>query len=165
MVRRATRPAEDLPAAEPPRRDSGQSFIELLIAIVLLGTAVVATLAAVRATLIGSEIERDHARAHEWLQSASEVLANDVAWTDCSAINTGTVLQATYEAAVRAQPDIVPQPWQVGQISVPLPVKFGQPNGTYDSTCHSAINRELITIQVVGPDNKIIESVDVVKVP
>jgi hypothetical protein len=165
MVKRATNKAEDLPAAKPPRHDRGATFIELLVAIVLIGTAVLGILAALRATLIGSKIERDHSRAHEWLQSASEVLANDVPWTDCSTINTGDVLRDLYEDALRAEGSIVPEPWQVGQISVPSPVTFGQPNGTYNSTCHSAINRELITIRVVGPDNKIIETVDVVKVP
>ena len=36
MVRRATNKAEDLPAAKRPRRDSGSTFIELLVALVLI---------------------------------------------------------------------------------------------------------------------------------
>jgi type II secretory pathway pseudopilin PulG len=74
MVRRATKMAEDLPAAHRPRRDSGVTFIELLVAVILLGTSVVAVLTAVRATVTASSIDTDHARAFEWLQAASDAV-------------------------------------------------------------------------------------------
>jgi hypothetical protein len=140
------------------------SFVEMLVAIVLLGTAVVGTLAAVRATIIGSSLEQEHARAHQWLQSASEVLVNDVPWQDCET-NTGAVLQGNYQSALRATPDIIPAAWINTQLSVPTVVTFGQPDGTYGAACHPEIDRQLVRIQVVDSDNVIIETVDVVKVP
>lgn len=56
------------------RRDSGATLIEILVSIVLIGTAVVATLGALRISMVGGTIHRDHANAHAWLQSASDVL-------------------------------------------------------------------------------------------
>lgn len=147
------------------RRDHGQSFVELLVAIVLLGTAVVGILAAVRATIIGSALERDHARAQQWLQAAGEVLVGDIAWKDCNSTNTGAVLKGLYQTALQGEVDIVPSSWLSSQVSIPVNVTFAQPDGSFSGTCHSQIDRQLIRIQVVGPDNKIIETVDVVKVP
>src|SRR5687767_10386953 len=100
MVERATKTAEDLPAAEPPRRDKGVSFIELLIAVVLLGTTIVALLTAVRATVIGTRIERDHSKAHQWLESAVGVIeAYKFAVCDDTNPANGAVVQAAYQGA------------------------------------------------------------------
>ncbi len=63
--------------------DAGVTFVEILVAIVLLGTAVIGTLTAVRATIISAEIERDHARAQQWLQSAAAVVEADD-YIDCA---------------------------------------------------------------------------------
>src|SRR5690606_9875309 len=73
--RSVTTPTTHPPTAHRPRRsDTGATFVEVLVAIVLLGTVVVGTLAGVRATLLSSAVDRDHANAHAWLQSASDLL-------------------------------------------------------------------------------------------
>ncbi len=113
---------------------------------------------------MGSALEQEHARAHQWLQSSSEILVNDVPWQGCET-NTGAALQSAYQSALRSTPDIIPAAWISTQLSVPIAVTFGQPNGTYDTACHPEIDRQLVRIQVVDTDNQIIESVDVVKVP
>lgn len=69
----------------PP--DAGTTFVEILVAIVLLGTAVVGTLTAVRATIISANIERDHSKAEQWLQSAAGVIDN-AEFSECD--NPGT---------------------------------------------------------------------------
>jgi len=53
-------------------RDRGVSFIELLVAIVLLGIAVIAIIAAVRATVIAARIDTDQAKAQAWLSAAAD---------------------------------------------------------------------------------------------
>jgi hypothetical protein len=55
-------------------RDRGVSYIEVLVSVVLLGTAVVAILAAVRATVIASRIDSEDAKAHAWAQAAADNL-------------------------------------------------------------------------------------------
>lgn len=53
-------------------RDPGVSLIEILIAIVLLGTVVTAVLTALRTTTTASAIDEEHAIAFAWLQAASD---------------------------------------------------------------------------------------------
>jgi hypothetical protein len=163
-VKRADHKAEVLPSADLSRCDTGVSYIEVLVAIVLIGMTVLGTLTALRATILGSAVERDHARAHQWLQSASEVLTNDITWQDCET-TTAAALQASYQSQLRGATDIVPPPWANSQVSVPIPVTFGQPDGTYGATCHPEIDRQMVRVQVVDTNHRIIETVDVVKVP
>ncbi len=160
----ATSQADALPTTHRTRRDAGTSYVELLVAIVLIGMTVVGTLTALRATILGSTVERDHARAHQWLQSASEALTNDIVWKDCDT-TTAAALQAFYQGQLRGTTDIVPPPWAMTQVSVPTLVTFGQPDGTYGATCHAEIDRQLVRIRVVDTNNRIIETVDVVKAP
>jgi hypothetical protein len=65
----------------PP--DSGISLIEVLVSVVLLGTAVVAMLVAVRVSVIGSRVERDHSKALQALQSAVGIV-QDQDFGECS---------------------------------------------------------------------------------
>lgn len=57
--------------------DCGATFVELLVAIVLLGTAVIATLVALQAATTGSTIDASQARALVFLQSASDEIFNE----------------------------------------------------------------------------------------
>lgn len=147
---------------------NGMSFIEVLVSVVLLGTAIVAVLAGMRATIMGSAIERDHARAQQWLQSSSEYL-NDVVYDGCTTTNTAALITANYQNLLRTNPTAtatVPQGWSPSQISIPSAVQFGGPGGVYGSTCFRPdINRQLIRIRVRDLNGDIVETVDVVKVP
>src|SRR5262245_58399225 len=71
--------------------DRGATFVEVLVAIVLLGTVIVGTLAALRASVIGTRLERDHAKAHQWLQSAVGVV-EDEPFGDCNTVSTDKVI-------------------------------------------------------------------------
>jgi hypothetical protein len=147
------------------RRDSGTTFVELLISIVLLGIGVLAVLTASRAAIIGSTTERDHSKAHEWLQSASEVVADPagLAWLDCDLPLDGEQIRASYEASLRGESSIVPETWDSSRIAIPDAVTFAQPSGDYGSACFDAIDRQLITIEVSDPEGEIIERVQIVK--
>ena len=157
------------PAPSPgPQPDSGISLIEILVSIVLLGTVGVALLASLQATIFGSRLGRDHAQAHEWLQSATEVLVNDVDWADCDdadSAGSATSLQNFYETELRAKSTIIPPTWDPARLVIPIGVEFAGASGAYGSTCLPAEDRQRITIQVQNPDGDIIERVEVVKVP
>ena len=56
--------------------DRGTTFIELLIAIVLVSVGVLATLVALQATSIATVVDRDHAEAFEWLQAGADRVYN-----------------------------------------------------------------------------------------
>ena len=164
MVERATKTAEDLPAAESPRRDAGVSFIEMLVAIVLLGTAMVGTLAAVRASIIGSRVERDHAMAHQWLQSASEVV-RDTPRLGCDAMSEAAI-RASYQATIRTEAP-APAGWNDSTlIEIIPPIRFWDGEQYLaPPACYETEERylQLIQLQVSNPNGDIIETVEVVK--
>lgn len=148
--------------------DAGVSLIEILIAVVILGTVGAAVMTGLRTTVIASATERDHARAHQWLQSATEVLVNDVPWEDCDPTNSAgsaATLQASYQTQLQANSVIVPAQWQEFQIIVPKIVEFAGASGAYGATCLETEDRQRVTIEVRAPDYRIIETVEVVKIP
>ena len=55
-------------------RDRGVTFVELLVSIVLLGTVGIAVLTTLRVTITGTQLQRDHSRALQWLESAAAVV-------------------------------------------------------------------------------------------
>ena len=151
------------PRAGYPDRDQGVSLIEILISVVLLGLVVTAMLTTLTVTISASATERDHANAHAWLQTASDVLYGEER-IDCGTVassNQAAVL-ASYQAAVKATSN--PQGWDPSLIDVVPPVLFWD-GDVYQSTCYDDenINLQLITIEVRNPRGEIVESVQVVK--
>ena len=146
------------------RRDRGQSFVEVLVAVVLLGTVVVGILTATRATVIGSRLERDHAKAHQWLQSAAE----NVQLVDrigCDLPNTEASIRSSYQSTIRSASDN-PAGWADDRIEIVAPIKFWDgedylaPPSCFDDQGKFL---QLIEIQVKSADGEIIEQVQVVK--
>jgi len=143
------------------------SYIEVMVAVVLLGTTVVAVLAATRATIIGSAVERDHAKAHQWLQSAIGVIeAYDFANCDTITVD-GAEVEAVYDNAVNTLAER-PDGFTGATIDVLTPKVW---NGTnfvdFDSQsqCYDAflLRQQLVEVVVTSPDGRIIENVEVVK--
>jgi Tfp pilus assembly protein PilV len=170
MVRRATKKAEDLPAATSSRRDRGLSYVEMLVAIVLIGMTVVAVLAAVRATIVGTRVERDHSKAQQWLQSAVGVIeAQDFASCDPAVIN-GASVEAAYQTAIDDPTYGAKRPYgfSTATIDVKTPevwngvryVAFNSQTVCYDQ---SRLRQQRVTIEVKIP-NGVQESVEMIKV-
>jgi type II secretory pathway pseudopilin PulG len=163
----------ELPKDATGRRDSGTTLIEILVSIVLIGTAVVATLGALRISVIGGTIHRDHANAHAWLQSASDVLyASEKEDCDTSLSDGGkSMIIATYQPVVDAVAN--PEGWANTQIQV-VDLEFWNATDTdgdgiveyrFGSVCQDSINLSLqrVTLEVRSPDGRIIEQVELVK--
>ena len=145
-------------------RDSGVSLIEILISIVLLGMAVAAMLTTLGVTIAASATERDHANAHAWLQTASDVLYG-LERLDCGT-ETATLendVHAFYESEIKAVATN-PEGWPADHIQVVAPVQFWD-GEIYQNTCYDDqnINLQLITIRVWNMENEIVETVQVVK--
>src|SRR5262249_19757657 len=130
QVKRADHKAEKLPAAESPRRDRGVTFVELLVAIVLLGVAIVGTLTALRATVIGTTTERDHARAHQWLQAAVAAI-QEADYVPCDDLGGYATAQQhmlhDYKADIDAG-TTAPPGWQDSQLTVIDPIEVWDGN-------------------------------------
>lgn len=173
-ARRHKRANQDDRARPRARTDAGQSFVELLVAVVLIGTAVVATLAALRATVIGSALERDHARAQQWLQAAVGAIreADYVPCNDPGSYDSPQDhIVAVYQQAI-VDVTTPPPGWSDSQIEILAPVKVWDGDVYWDpndpdapKTCFKAdgFSLQLITVQVVDTDSQILETVEVVK--
>ncbi len=166
----------DDPTAVPRQRDDydqGISLIEILVAIVLIGTVVVATLGALRISILGGTVHRDHANAHAWLQSASDVLyAREKEDCSTTAADGGkAAILLKYQPTV----DIVPNPetWTNSQIRL-IDVQFWNATDTdsdgiveyrFGTVCQDTINLSLqrITLEVRSPNGRIIEQVELIK--
>lgn len=146
------------------RRDDGLSMVEVLVAVVLLGTAVVAILGALRTSVKASALNRDHANAHAWLQTATDVLYG-APREDCGTIAASREpeVRAAYQDIVRTT--VNPEGWPAANIEVVGPVLFWDGTQAYGSVCYddAGINLQLVTLQVRAPDGRIVESVEVVK--
>lgn len=154
--------------------DAGTTFVELLVSIVLIGTAMIGTMTALRATIIGTRIERDHSRAQQWLQSAVGVIESED-FADCDSVTLdGPAIKAEYEAAIEydasTNPDgaKIPFGFEGGTIEVSEPlvwdgsgfVPFDTQSQCYDDVL---LRQQLITVTVRSPDGSITESVDLIK--
>ena len=154
----------DRPAERTSVRDEGMSLVETLVAIVLTGTLAVAGMVCLRASIVASGADRDHANAHAWLQTASDVIYGaELVNCGTQASTNAEAVAVAYEAIARGTSN--PQGWPPGQISVVRPVKFWDGTSTYQGTCYddAGINLQLIQLQVKAPDGRIVESVEIVK--
>jgi hypothetical protein len=167
---------QTLTEPQPPdrHRDRGVSLVEILVSIVLLGTAVISTLTAVRASVIGTRIERDHSKAQQWLQSAAGII-EDVDFGDCASVSiSGDQIRDAYQAAIDyddvTNPDGAKTPYGFddGQIIVDVPdvwngiawVAFADQSQCLDD---KLLRQQRVTIKVISPDGTITETVEVVK--
>ena len=134
------------------------------MAIVLLGTGVIAMLSTLDVTIQASATERDHANAHAWLQTASDVLYGLERY-DCGTVTAADELgvRTLYETEMKSIATN-PEGWPADNIRVVPPVLFWD-GEFYQSVCYDDqnINLQLITIEVRNLENKIVETVQVVK--
>ncbi|MDJ0770134.1 MAG: hypothetical protein QNJ12_15135 [Ilumatobacter sp.] len=162
-----TRHEREHSARSRTRADSGATFVEILVAIVLTGLVVIATLAALRATIIGTRLERDHSKAQQWLQSAAEVI-EDQNYGECDSVPlSGPQIQSNYQLAVDAEATRpfgfagatmtvgIPDVWDGSQF-----VAFGSQTTCYDDVL---LRQQRVQIEVTSSDGEIIESVQVIK--
>lgn len=148
------------------------SIIEVLISVVLLGTVVVAVLTSVNTTISASALDRDHANAHAWLQTAADMLyarelitcgtrdgadpANDVA-----------LIAAEYQDTIRQTEN--PEGWADANISViglewwSIDVVAGVGTEAWGTTCDTPeTDLQKIELQVTAEDGRIVEEVEVI---
>jgi type II secretory pathway pseudopilin PulG len=149
--------------------DRGSTFVELLVAIALLGTVVVATLTGLRAAIIGSTVDESSARAHAWLQSASDELYA-APYRSC-ATNPTAAIESAYQSAVDASTR--PADWGAtsGAIIDVVSVEFLSRSGADDqwgSTCAadsiaSPVYPQLVLLRVTGPNGDFVAELEVIK--
>ena len=157
----------------PHGTDHGMTMVEILVSVVLIGTVLAATLGAMRISILGGTVHRDHANAHAWLQSASDVLYARTK-VDCSSTDPDggkAAILALYQPTV----DVVanPETWTNAQIRI-VDVQFWNATDTdhdgvveyrFGVICQDTINLALqrITLEVRSPNGRIIDQVELIK--
>ena len=147
-------------------------MIEVLIAIVLIGTVMGATLSLLRVTILASGTDRDHSNAHAWLQTAADVLyarpLEPCAPAGAAATNKAAII-ATYEATLQQTEN--PEDWPDGNIEIydlqfwhinMDPVTKFTEEGWGDLCDASDTNLQRIAIQVRSESNEVVERVEVI---
>lgn len=134
-------------------RDAGVSFIETLVAIVLLGTVVVAILTAVRTSVGASSVAFESAQVETVLLNAVD------------RVERANQVLCDYEAYVDAA---VPEDWSAGSVSSSVQKLVGHTGDpALDwSTCVTANGADdvvRVTITATSPDHGITRTITVVK--
>lgn len=161
----------------PARGDAGVSLIEVLIAVVLIGSVVTATLTTLVTTINASSLDRDHANAHAWLQTAADMLyARDV-W-DCRTVDDfGNPIPPSVEiaAAIADYQTTVantdnPEGWPASNIEVTgidwwsydIDQATGITSEAWSSTCDEKTTLQRVGLRVRATDGRIVEEVEVI---
>lgn len=142
-----------------PRRDVGFTFVELLVAIVLMGTVVVGILAATRALVIASRTSREASTVESAVLAAAEQLERAPRDTyQCNNLQLPVYAAAQMKLGVTAAQ--VPNYVQLG-------FQHLEGNTWVDGACPASgfqpnlVQRVKITI--TSPDNGLQRSMEVIK--
>jgi type II secretory pathway pseudopilin PulG len=145
------------------RDDLGETLIEVMMSIVILGIALVAIVGGMAASVLSGDIHRKESSATAVLVSAAEALKDpSVQYKACA-----TPSEATYVAVFSAPPvsTTAPAGWAAPVISS-IAYWDGSAFGStcYDTAAYGNILRlQQITITVKSPDNRATEYFSVIK--
>jgi prepilin-type N-terminal cleavage/methylation domain-containing protein len=153
---------------------AGFTLIEVLVVITLMGIAVVAVLAGMRATIRSTIIDRNHAVAFAWLQAASD----EVYETPRVPCTSGqAAAQSTYELA--AKNAAVPPVWSgtsakievtkveyLGRVTVDSAFEWGTSfcfEGVGTEYEDSPLYTQRVTLRATSPDGALVQTLEMVK--
>ncbi len=144
------------------RRDRGTTFVEILVSIVLLGTAVGGTLTALRTTIVSSERDAGQAKAQSWMVAAADAV-HRTPYMSCDTFDVGAVKNA-YDLAVQSAPP--PEGWAVGgSVGVNIVYFWSKADGQeiWGTACGSPLSSQLVEIYVRSPTGDIVRTMQVIK--
>lgn len=159
------------PGADEPR-DPGATLIEILVAVVLMGTIVVSVLVALQVTTRASKVDRDQANIYAWLQAASDEVYNGER-TSCTAGRPAVI--AAYDTLVQ---NATPPPgWGTGGTITVTNVQFlgrSSPDGEFEwgdgfcfevcpLYCESPLFTQKVTIRAVAPNGALSMIMETIK--
>ena len=159
-----------LPPKSSPR-DDGLTLIEVIVAVMLMGLVVASTMTLLVGVISASGLNRDHANAHAWLQTAADMLyASELDRCDPDS----TVPVATqrleimdgYETTVRETEN--PSGWNANNIEV-IDLEFWHIARAADEsldeqwvTDRCTTDLQKVELRVRGVDGRIVEEVEVI---
>jgi type II secretory pathway pseudopilin PulG len=139
----------------PATDERGESLLELLIAVVIMGIAVVAIMAGITTSVLMSDIHRKQATAGAAVRTYGEAIENyvaDVGYTNCAAASSDTL--GPYAAT--AVGFIVPVGYRVTASAAT------SWNGSSWVTCTGIDSVQKVTVRVASADSRATEKLDVI---
>ena len=142
--------------------DQGETLIEVMMSIVILGIALVAILGGMATSVLSGDIHRKESTATTLLVTSAESLKDpSVVYQACA-----TTTNATYVSALSALPGVsLPAGWSPPVIST---ISYWNGSG-FGSTCYDTaaygnlLRLQQITLTVKSPDNRGVETFSLVK--
>lgn len=137
-------------------RDEGATFVELLVSVVLLGTAGVAVLAATTAAITGARMSDEIAKSQSVIAEVADYLSDtepeNVPYSAC----TGPDVRAQYQAAIDGR--------FAGRVEV-VEVRYEDAAGDFTTACTFGAGHRLQQVELRSLVNESERSVLVVKRP
>jgi Tfp pilus assembly protein PilV len=135
--------------ANPYPNDRGETLLELLITVVIMGVAVVALVGGIATAIRMSDIHRKQAEAGAYVRAYAEAIENAVArprsaYVECAGPSAYAVY-ATGNAAYTAQPPVVTY-WN---------------GSTFSASCASDTGVQKVSLSVTA-GNTVAETIDVI---
>ncbi len=155
------------------RRDRGFSLIEILVSLALMGILIVTALAGLSTTINASGLDRDHANAHAWLQTAADMLyAREI--VTCGTLDPldpvadVALTMQEYENTVRQTDN--PEGWSNANIDIIglewWSIDIGPDGGGTEQwgiDCDAGdTNLQKVALRVTAEDGRIVEEVEVI---
>ncbi len=140
--------------------DQGESLLEVMLSIAIIGLAFAAALGGLRIGLIGSQVQRSQATAGTVLVSAVENVKKQAPYTPCAVANDAAYLPQAQLAA--------PAGWAASSVSIPS-IQYWDGSSFVTSGCSGLeavadiLRMQLITVQVTSPNGETTESMSFIK--
>jgi hypothetical protein len=144
------------------RRDRGQTFVEILVSIVLLGTVVGATLTALRTTIVSSRADEGQAKANAWLLAAEDAIYR-TPYIPCPSF-TAAQVKSAYDIEVQAT-TTPPEGWAGGSVGVNVVFFWSKEDGqeVWSDACGTEFSAQLVEIYVRSPSGDVGKTMQVIK--
>lgn len=154
-------------------RDHGVSLIEVVVSLALMGVLITVTLTGLSTTINASGLDRDHANAHAWLQTAADMLyARDI--VTCGTLDPSdpvsdiALIAEEYQSTIRQTDN--PEGWSNANIDV-IGLEWwsidiaanGLGTEQWGAVCDAGdTNLQKVAMRVTAEDGRIVEEVEVI---
>jgi type II secretory pathway pseudopilin PulG len=141
-----------------PRGENGETLVELMTAMAILGTAVVALVGGIGTSVVMSDVHRKEATAGAVVRTYGEAIQSEVAGSP-----TGYVECAASDA--KSDPYARPAGFTVpeGFTAVVTAIHYWEPEkGSFVSLCRSDSGIQEVSLSVSSTDVKATETLDVI---